>query len=204
MTITFSVRNSFPGCKGSSSHISSVTMRLYRVFSGRLGGAPTCEGTRRALSVLAVASGIVCNGGAKTAPSNETSNCPFTPNTGPVRKHSTVKTLTSLGSITGLPCRGYLSNVSGAFAVAPSTLNGGPSTRVRGLMQLVSKCFTRETRRLGMGILGHRLLVSTCRRPRGCPGLAVHISNCTIRFAHLAQSGRLRIVSEAFRRDIWW
>ncbi len=199
----FSAINSFPGFNGSSSEISLVTGRVSRGFVARLHGAPTCHGTRRALSLLAVASGMVCNGRATTAPSNEGSNSTFTPNTGPVRGHRRGNTLTSLGSITGLDCCSYHSNVSGAFSVIPSTLNHRRGREIAGLIAVLSNCFTGGTRRVGVGILGHRALVSTCGGPRTCPGLAVHISNCTIGFRGLSGRRRHRMVDHAFRRMVW-
>lgn len=201
--ISFRAANSFPGCKGSSSHISGVTGTLLRSAVTRLHGAPTCEGTRRALSTLAVASGIICNGGANSAPSKEGGNRPFTPNTGPVRGHRGGNTLTSLGSITGVPCSRYHSKVSGAFSVIPTTLNGAESREATGLISVLSNCFGGNTRRLGIGIVGHRVLIRTCGSPAGCPGLAVHISNCTIGFRGLSERRRDRIVGEAFRRAVW-
>lgn len=199
----FSVRGACPYFNGSSSHMSRLKMSLICFFDRRLGGRPMCGGTHPALSLLAVASGMVCNGGANTAPSNHTGKITFTPNTGPVRKHSGGNTVTSLDSMTGLHCHSTRSNVDGAFSVMPGSLKISQRAHVRGLVAVVSNCFAGKTRRLGMGILGHRVLRSTVRRPRGCPRLAVHMSNCTMGFVGLDHRRRLRMVDHSFRREVW-
>lgn len=199
----FSVGNRFPYFNGSGSGMSRLNMSLICCFDRRLGGLPICGGTHPALSLLAVASGIVCNGGANTAPSKHTGNVTFTPKTGPVRKHSGGNTVTSLDSITGLHCHSSRSNVDGAFSVMPGSLKTSTRSHVRGLVAVVSNCFAGNTRRLGIGMLGHRVLRSTVRRPRGCPRLAVHMSNCTIGFVGLDHRRRLRILDHSFRRHFW-
>lgn len=190
--------------KGGSSHASDVTISVARGFVRCLHRRRACHGTAPARSVLAVASGIICKGGAKAAPSNHPNNAPFTPKTGPVGKHSAGKTITTLTSITGLPFRRTRSNVSCAFTISPTALNGRHSVRVGGLIDLLSNCFApSNNRRLGIGIFSGSLLISTVRRPRGCPRLAVHISNCTIGFIGLAHRRRLSIVSHAVGDDLW-
>lgn len=158
-----------------------------------------------AASVLAVASGIMCNGTAKSLPSKEGTKRPLSPKTGPSCNTRRDKLLTSLGSITGLPCRLTLSKVSGARAVGPNTLKRSSRRHGRGLTRMLSKCFSRKTRRLGIGMFNISGLGSTVRRPRGprCTGFAVHMSKCTIGFVSLAHRRRLSIVTEAYRSRVW-
>lgn len=147
----------------------------------------------------------MCNGFADGVPSNHPTNTPLTPNTGPSCNTRGGNLLTSLGSMTGLPCRCTLSNVSGARAVDPNTLNRGSRRHTRALMNMLSNCFGRNSRRLGIGMFNVSGLGSTVRRPRGrrCRGFAVHMDNCTIGFVSLAHRRRLSMVTHRTRRELW-
>lgn len=168
-----------------------------------VGGRRLCHKTGLSASILAVASGIICNGGAKAAPGNHRGKGPFSPNTGPTCNTRRGNTLTSLLSMTGVPCGCTASNVSGAFTIAPSALNRSRRAYSGALMGVVGKCVGGGNRRLGVGIFGHSALVSTRGRPRGCPALAVHISKCYMCFTSLAGRRRSSMVSEAFRSRVW-